>query len=525
MAISEKQTSYPVEINMMTETIGFLDGLLSSGNINDDQLKEYIQHPMSFNKQIRSICKKMYNLNGIYGRTVDKMVAAPTLDYIVIPNGKRKKDLKRAKTVDYFLNKMNHKLSIRDMLFVAFTEGMYVAILRNTKHINKELDLSGVFIDDLGSIEGLALSVNAMIQPLDRNYVKFIGYMNGDYVCAFDMMYFDQFKKGGLIAEIKNYPPDFIKAYNDYRRDSSKRWYVLDQKTTLAFKYRSKLDEPYGRPLGLSALNDIFFAEDYTDGQRSNLRENASTIRWMAQPEGEKKGQCSLNKEAQTNQFENFKKAVSSSTSKASNKIAQTTSLVIAPGTTLGTLDANKTLIKDTLTKENISAISTDLGLASAALNGEGEGASYSSLAVNIDLLLAEVFQMLEQIEWQFTKLLNNFLEIEDDKWVDIHYLRTSNLNRKESFEIAKDLYTNAGGSRLYLYAVGTGNSNTYLKLMDYEREMGFEELYPPHVTSFTTTKDDGDVGGRPPKDDPDLKDGGLDKTYGGNKQKRVSKK
>lgn len=505
--------------------MGFIEGLFSSGELNSERLKQYVQSPMYHNKAIRNVCKRMYNLNGIYGRTIDKMVAAPTLDYIVIPNGKRKKDMKRAKMVDYFLTKMNHKLSIRDALFAALTEGMYVAILRDTKNTNKDIDLSGLFIDSLDKIEGLAISVNVMLQPLNRDYVKFIGFMNGDYVCAFDMQYFDQYKKGGLVAEIKNYPPDFIKAYNLYRKDKSKRWHILDQKTTFAYKYRSKLDEPYGRPLGLSALNDILFSEEYTDGQRSNLRENSSTIRWMEQPEGDKKGQCSLNSDQQTNQYENFKKAVFSSSQSARNKIAQTTTLVIAPGTKLGTLDRNKTLIEDTLTRENMSAISTDLGLASAALNGEGEGASYSSLAVNLDLLLAEIFQMLEQIEWQYTKLLNNFLEIKEEEWIDVHYLKTSILNRKESFEAAKDLYTIAGGSRMYLYAVGTGDSNAYLKLMEYEKEMNFEELYPPHVTSFTTGKDDDDVGGRPPKDDEDLKDGGLNKTYGGNKQKRVSKK
>lgn len=520
-----EQLSFPVEMNVETNTVGFTDSLFYSDDIDDGRLKQYIQFPMLYNRQVRRICKRMYNLNGIYGRTVDKMVAAPTLDHIVVPNGKRKKDKKRAKILDSFLKKINHKLSTRDVLFSALTEGIYVAILRDTKHINKNLDLSGTFIENIDKNEGLALSTNVMLQPLNRDYVKFIGCMNGDYVCAFDMQYFDQYKKGGLVAEIKNYPSDFIKAYNTYRRDASKRWYVLDQRTTFAFKYRAKLDEPYGRPLGLSALNDIFFAEDYTDSQRSNLKENASSIRWMKQPEGEKKGQCSLNKEQQINQFENFKSAVFANETKANNKIAQTTAVVFAPGTEVGTLETNNNLLKDTLSKENMSAISTDLGLASAALNGEGEGASYSSLAVNLDLLLAEVFQMLEQIEWQYTKILNNFLEIAEDEWMSIHYLKTSVLNRKESFEIAKDLYTIAGGSRLYLYAMGTGDSSTYLKLMEYEKEMGFEELYPPHITSFTASKDDDKETGRPTKDPDDLLDGGLDRTYGGNKQKRVSKK
>ncbi len=518
---SEEQTSYPVEVNMLNDTIGFISGLYSSNTIDEEQLKHYIQYPMRHNRQIRGLCKRIYNLNGICGRTIDKMVAAPTLDYIIIPNGIEDEKKKNADKLNYYLKKINHKLSTRDALFSALTEGMYVAILRNTKHENKNITIPG----NPEKIGGLALSENIMLQPLDKDYVKFIGFMNGDYVCAFDMQYFDQFKSNGLVAEIKHYPSEFIRAYNKYRRDGSKRWFLLDQKNTFAFKYRSQIDEPYGRPLALSALNDILFAEDYTDSQRGNLRENTSTIHWLIQPEGERPGQCSLNRDQQTAQYENFKNAVYANAKRRNNKMVQASTVVFAPGTQLGKVETDNTLIKETLTRENMSAISTDLGLALAALNGEGEGANYSSLAVNLDLLLAEVFQMLEQIEIQYTKILNNFLGLSEDEWVDIHYLKTSVLNRDKAFEVAKDLYTTAGGSRLYLYAVGTGDSNTYLRLMDYEKEMGFDEKYPPHTTSFTVSDSSDNEGGRPNKNDPDLKDGGLEKTHGGNKQKRVSKK
>lgn len=517
----EVSASYPVEINALYDTTGFIEGMFTSGGIDDEMLKRYIQYPMYYNAQIRRLSKRMYNLNGIYGRTVDKMVAAPTLDHIVIPNGNEENEKKNAIELNNLLKKINHKLSTRDVLFSSLIEGMYVAILRNTKHENKKIKIDG----NAEKIEGLAISSNIMLQPLDSDYVKIIGFMNGDYVCAFDMQYFDQFKSSGLIAEIKNYPLDFIKGYKEYRKDSNKRWHILDQKTTFAYKYRSQLTEPYGRPLGLSALNDILFSEDYVDSQRGNLKENSGTIRWLKQPPGEKQGQCSLNTEQQKAQYANFKDAVHANARNANNKIAQVSTVVFAPGTEVGELGSSDTLIKNTLKKENMTAISTDLGLALSALNGEGEGANYSSLSVNIDLLLSEVFQMLEQIEWQYTKVLNNLLGLEEKDWMEIHYLKTSTLNRKEAFEIAKDLYTNAGGSRLYLYAVGTGDSNTYLKLMDYEKEMGFDELYPPHTTSFTVSDSSDNEGGRPNKNDPDLKDGGLEKTHGGNKQKRVSKK
>ena len=42
-----------------------------------------------------------------------------------------------------------------------------------------------------------------MIQPLDLDYCKIVGFQNNVSIAAFDMQYFDQFKHGGLIHEIK----------------------------------------------------------------------------------------------------------------------------------------------------------------------------------------------------------------------------------------------------------------------------------------------------------------------------------
>jgi len=86
--------------------------------------------------------------------------------------------------------------------------------------------MSGNFAGNLEKIEGLALSTNVMLQPLDRDYVKIIGFMNGDYVCAFDMQYFDPIQTWRVGCGIKNYPLDFIKAYNEYKKDGTKRWYI-----------------------------------------------------------------------------------------------------------------------------------------------------------------------------------------------------------------------------------------------------------------------------------------------------------
>jgi len=84
------------------------------GHIDDEQLKHYIQYPMRFNKQIRNICKRMYNLNGILAEPWTKW-CRPTLDHIIIPNGTKRKAKKLAKYMEFFFKKINHKLSTRDI--------------------------------------------------------------------------------------------------------------------------------------------------------------------------------------------------------------------------------------------------------------------------------------------------------------------------------------------------------------------------------------------------------------------------
>lgn len=451
---------------------------------------------MKYNRQLRQISREMYNLNGIYANTVDYYASLPTLDFITIASENKKSVYKKRKLLNRTLKKINHKLTIRDIIFSLLIDGIYIGIFRNTKANNKKINSSTYYIDSLESLEGLSLDDNIMIQPLNKDYVKIIGFQNNDFVAAFDMMYFDQFKHGGLLHEIKNYPIEFAKGYIAYRKDASKRWLILPQNKTVALKFKSSINEPYGRPLGISALTDILFDEQYTDSQRSNIAENANTIRYLVQPEGEKKGQCSLNSKQQQAQYDNFKSAIFSTDK---NKIAKTTTLVLAPGTDVGKLENDNTLMKDTLTEENMKKISTSIGFASAALNGSGDGAaSYSSLQVNIDLVLAQVFQILEQIQWQFTKVLNYLVKSKPEEAIDVIYLKTSILNRQKDFNIAKDLYTDAGGSRLWLYAVGTGDVDTYMSLMEYEKEMKFDEKYLPHQTSYTISGNDS---GRPEND------------------------
>lgn len=495
----------------------------------EEQLRRYVSSPIFYHKQLMRISEKLYNANGVYGQTVSKMTSAPSLDFVIVPsNGnlkKAKNNIQKAHNI--FKYKINHKLTSRDCIFNSLLYGEYVAIWRDTKARRvKRPDnyASGKKIEAVGYMD------NMMLQPLDLEYVRFEGISNGDYVTSFDLSYFDLFKGNNLVGEIKNYPKEFLLGYKAYKKDNNKRWMLLDQKTTFAYKFHAAENESHGRMLGLQALMDILFAMDYTDSQRANMYDQSASIRYMELPSGERQGSCSLNVEQQKNQYEAFKRAVNASDSNKRSKVGRTTTLKLAPGTKLGKLDTSDTFLKDTLTEENNTSVSTDLGLAIGALNATGD-ASYSALAVNIDLLLSEVFAILEQISFQYTKLINNYLELSDEDKLEFVYLHTSTLNGEEQFNRYKDLFTIGSGSRIYMYSAATGDAQTYMKVMDFEKEMGFDEIYLPHCTSYTFSgnvneENSDNIGGRPSKNKSELTDSGIQtRTNGGNSMKKLSTK
>lgn len=493
------ETSHAIELNSMSLTTYMFQEALTTG-ISLEQLKLYCKYPMRYNMQLRKLSREMYGMNGIMSNTTDYYVSIASLDKITTCYDNTTQNQKRRKLYDLMTDKINHKLTSRDILLRLCIDGMYVGFMRNSKASNKDAVIQQGLVDSMQILEGLSMDDSMMIQPLNLDYCRILGFQNNDYVVGFDMLYFNAFVGNDLLGEIKNFPPEFVKAYLDYKKDGSKRWFKLDQSKTVVLKIKSNIDEPFGRGLAVAALSDMFFSDQYTDSQRANIIENAGTIRWLKQPSGEKQGTCALNKDAQQNQYDNFKNAVSSNSSGSDRRIGKTTTLVLAPGTEVGKLETNTNDTINTLTDENMKRISTDLGFASGALNGEGN-ATYSSLQVNIDLVLTQIYQWLEQISWQYTKVFNNLINSKGKDIIKFIYLKTSSLNKKNEYDIAKEMFTLASGSRLWLYAVGSGDIDTYMSLMEYEKVMDMDALYPPHLTSFTSNNETGDKGGRPSGD------------------------
>lgn len=520
--------SYEVEANSITEASFFMSESSSYNMYSLGDLERYIKNPMNYNRILRKISREAYNYNGQYGNMINRSVATPTLSYITVSRNKTKKSKQNKQLINLLMKKINHKKTTRDVLRHSFIDGMYVGILRDTKPTNKKVTPQQGSLYSMDGLEGLSMQKNLMIQPLDLDYCKIIGFSNNVNIAAFNMQYFDQFKHSGLLHEIKNFPPEFVSAYREYRKDASKQWFVLDKNKTIAYKFGSNLIEPYGRPYGLQALKDMHFQEDYEGSQQKLIGELASSIYYLVLPQGKEPGSCSLNTNQQKVVIEGFKKAVKINTSGNNAKIS---TLSLPPGTQLNRLSKDSSLLKDTLSEEIMKKISTNLGFASAALNGvSGTGANYASLQININFILSQIFEMIDDISSEYTRVLNEYLGISENNYIDITYLPISTLNQSEVYTRAKELYTHAGGSKKFLIAAAGFDVDNYLAVCDEENEDNFDEKYPPHPTSFTVSDSadkinpEGNIGGKPKKPDDELTPSGMQtRTNGGNEFKKIT--
>jgi len=518
--------SYNVETNSLQFSQAFYSSpYRSTEGLTMDNLQSYMRYPMIYNSILREISRQSYNMNGLYSNAINYMVSIPTLSYITINRNKEKSFKKKKTNFNNIVRLLNHEKTTRDIVRHMLIDGMYVGILRDTTATNKDIVPRSGMIESIQRLEGLSLDDNFMIQPLDLDYCKIVGFQNNVNIAAFDMMYFNQFNYSGFLNEIRNYPSDFLQAYLDYKDDASKSWYVLDYKTTIALKFSSDIDEAYGRPMGLAAFDDIKFDSDYTNSQYKLIQELASSIYYLILPQGEKAGSCAINNTQQTELREAFQNAVRINTTGTQAKIS---TITLPPNSSIDKVTKDSSLLKDTLSSENIKKISTSLGFASSALNAASEGAaSYSSLAVNIDLVSSQVFQIVNEVACEYTRVINYLMGIKPNDFITLKYLPISWLNKTDMSTKAKELYLQGRGSLSFWIASSGFDVDDYISMMDMENEEDWDSKYVIHLTSYTARESDtmaGGSGGAPEKALGELSPSGeKTKTSGSNKSVKPS--
>lgn len=464
-----------------------------------ETISDMIQSPMMHNQALRKLSNQLYSSCGLYSQAVDYCVSMPTLDYCVIPKGKAKnKRVKNKKIMESALQVMHHKEVMRDALFKSMIDGIafyyceFSAPVSSRKKTMSDYEADQIFeINDAG--------VNMAIVPLPTNYTKIVGRKNSSYVLAFNLRYFEGLDQAELKRKLLLYPKEIRDGWTKYHtlKTGGDNWLILDNTKTIVSKVRSKMEEPWGRPMCLAAIKDILYSFYFQDTCRGQLDELNNRIIYMTFPQT-KDGKPMLTDIKQREMHDTVKSAILNKNSRNA-----TSFFSVAPTTKIDKIDPDTSLFDEKNSSYIQDQIGIDLGFMANLLSGSGSG-NYSSQQNNLQLLLSQILSWIEPIAAEFVKVININLIKDRSNPVDLYYLPSSYFTRKDFSNQMKELYTQGKGSlRAWISSCGI-NSEAYLALMESELEEKFDEKFQPHPTSYTMSGSNADnQAGRPETENP----------------------
>ena len=210
---------------------------------------KYLKNPETNAKQLRNASIYLYEVSAQYRRIVNYFAHMCPLTYIMYPFkfDTTKEINEKAFKASYkkatdFMAIFNLQHEMRKALVTAWREDIFAGYIYQTKD-------------------------SFYIRKLHPDYVKIASIVDGCYMVAFDFSYFR-----GREDELESYGEEFISKYEDYKKDSSLRWQLLDEKRQFCLKISEDVTYPL-IPLA-GCLLGIFDIEDYKE-----LQKGASVLR------------------------------------------------------------------------------------------------------------------------------------------------------------------------------------------------------------------------------------------------------
>ena len=210
---------------------------------------KYLKNPETNAKQLRNASIYLYEVSAQYRRIVNYFAHMCPLTYIMYPfkfdttKEVNEKAFKASyKKATDFMAIFNLQHEMRKALVTAWREDIFAGYIYQTKD-------------------------SFYIRKLHPDYVKIASIVDGCYMVAFDFSYFR-----GREDELESYGEEFISKYEDYKKDSSLRWQLLDEKRQFCLKISEDVTYPL-IPLA-GCLLGIFDIEDYKE-----LQKGASVLR------------------------------------------------------------------------------------------------------------------------------------------------------------------------------------------------------------------------------------------------------
>ena len=469
-----------------------------------DEIREYINHPAIYQKELRELGWWAYRVDGSVSSAVDYLRTMHTLDKTVVCksrtlDGKKPRSFNKNKQLMLnTLEVIKYKEKIRDALLKRCNDGIYFyyfetsAVNSITKKFLNDIDVERIYeINELG--------INASIISLPVDWCKIVGKKNNAFVIAFDLKYFLQFDERKRDMELLKFPKEIRDGFKKNEKHiGDKSWIVLDNNKTIVDKGKTPDNVPYGIPLAICALDDILYANYFVQTKRNVLDSVNSQIIYEVFPEGEK-GKCTLTSNQQKEQHGIIKEAIVNKKNK--NGVAF---FSLAAGTKMDSIKVDTDILDEKNENTIKNSVPRDLGISSASLNGEATG-NYATASLNIEMVAGNVYSWIENFMNELNKCINANIIKDKRCKIACNILPVTYVNRDKFFNQMKALYSECNGSFMAVIAASGMDVESYLSLLDEEKELNFDEKYMPHASMHTQSSSDN-KGGRPSISDSEVK-------------------
>lgn len=469
-----------------------------------DEIREYINHPAIYQKELRELGWWAYRVDGSVSSAVDYLRTMHTLDKTVVCksrtlDGKKPRSFNKNKQLMLnTLEVIKYKEKIRDALLKRCNDGIYFyyfetsAVNSITKKFLNDIDVERIYeINELG--------INASIISLPVDWCKIVGKKNNAFVVAFDLKYFLQFDERKRDMELLKFPKEIRDGFKKNEKHiGDKSWIVLDNNKTIVDKGKTPDNVPYGIPLAICALDDILYANYFVQTKRNVLDSVNSQIIYEVFPEGEK-GKCTLTSNQQKEQHGIIKEAIVNKKNK--NGVAF---FSLAAGTKMDSIKVDTDILDEKNENTIKNSVPRDLGVSSASLNGEATG-NYATASLNIEMVAGNVYSWIENFMNELNKCINANIIKDKRCKIACNILPVTYVNRDKFFNQMKALYSECNGSFMAVIAASGMDVESYLSLLDEEKELNFDEKYMPHASMHTQSSSDN-KGGRPSISDSEVK-------------------
>ena len=469
-----------------------------------DEIREYINHPAIYQKELRELGWWAYRVDGSVSSAVDYLRTMHTLDKTVVCksrtlDGKKPRSFNKNKQLMLnTLEVIKYKEKIRDALLKRCNDGIYFYYFETsvvnsiTKKFLNDIDVERIYeINELG--------INASIISLPVDWCKIVGKKNNAFVVAFDLKYFLQFDERKRDMELLKFPKEIRDGFKKNEKHiGEKSWIVLDNNKTIVDKGKTPDNVPYGIPLAICALDDILYANYFVQTKRNVLDSVNSQIIYEVFPEGEK-GKCTLTSNQQKEQHGIIKEAIVNKKNK--NGVAF---FSLAAGTKMDSIKVDTDILDEKNENTIKNSVPRDLGISSASLNGEATG-NYATASLNIEMVAGNVYSWIENFMNELNKCINANIIKDKRCKIACNILPVTYVNRDKFFNQMKALYSECNGSFMAVIAASGMDVESYLSLLDEEKELNFDEKYMPHASMHTQSSSDN-KGGRPSISDGDVK-------------------